>query len=280
MWRWRWVNSAGMRVVYCLVNGGRDEEKRVEMSAGLWVDTYSMPVFDLAVPYTRPQIVRRWIVGIVIFGAGVAFAIWAALDCSRIAFGYVASYSFAFVLYISVLVVFIGLPTCIYWRTRSTGIVLVVTGFLIYGTFLATIGVLKKFDKVAWVHEPPMRRFGPDQIASLVVYYRPTTTDAQIEDFVENKLENYPSSVHDGKDFPSFMIEYSALIPSQANGYEGSALTFDTGAKGPEVESFVAMIQSDSRVLRTFRSIAPEAIHLPKAEQAPEPSEHRDRRSR
>jgi hypothetical protein len=115
------------------------------------------------------------------------------------------------------------------------------------------------------------QHFGPDQQASLIIYYRPGTTDRQIEDFVEHKLENYPSKVHDGPDYPEFVTEYRALGPSQANGFEGSALTFKPGAHGSDVDSFLAMVQSDSRVARVFRDMPPDTIHLPKAEQAPVP---------
>jgi hypothetical protein len=110
---------------------------------------------------------------------------------------------------------------------------------------------------------------GPDQQASLVIYYRPGTTQRQINDFVEHKLEGYPSKVHDGKDFPEFVDQYLGLIPPQANGFDGGALTFRPGAHGIAVDSFVSMVQSDPRVARTFRDTPPTAIHLPKAEQAP-----------
>jgi hypothetical protein len=230
-----------------------------------------MPVFEAAVPQTRAQKLRRWIAACVIVAAGMGFAIWAAIDCAHIAFGYVASYSYAVVFMLSCLSVLIGLWLAIYWRTRSTGVALLCTGFAMYLVFLGCIAILKKFDKVAWMHEPPMQTFGPDKQASLIIYYRPGTTDRQVEDFVEHKLENYPSKVHDGTDFPDFVTEYMALLPSQANGFDGSALTFRPGARGTAMDSFIAMVQSDPRVARVFRDTAPEGIHLPKAEQAPLP---------
>jgi hypothetical protein len=233
--------------------------------------TLRMPVFESTAPLTRAQLLHRWIAASVIVAAGLGFAFWAAIDCSRIAFGYVASYSFAEVFMVGCVFVAIGLLLMIYWRTRSTGIVLLSTGVATYLVFLGCIGILKKFDKVAWVHEPPERAVGPDQQASLIIYYRPGTTDRQIEDFVEHKLEGYPSKAHDGTDLPEFVTEYLRLIPTQANGFEGSALTFRPGAHGTAVDSFVAMVQSDPRVARVFRDTPPDAIHLPKAEQAPLP---------
>ena len=163
----------------------------------------------------------------------------------------------------------IGTGLMIYWRTRWTGAALLGSGIAIYLIFLSCVGVLKKLDRVAWQHEAPVQSFGPEQRASLVIYYRPGTTDRQIEDFVEHKLENYPSKVHDGTDLPDFVTEYLALLPSQANGFSGSAVTFRQGAHGVAVESFVAMVQSDRRVARVFRDTVPGAIRLPRAERAP-----------
>jgi hypothetical protein len=200
--------------------------------------------------------------------AGLGFAVWAAIDCSRIAFGYVASYSYMTVLMLGCVLAAAGLLLMIYWRTRTTGLALLGTGIATYLVFLGCIGVLKKFDKVAWVHEPPMQPVRYNWQASLIIYYRPGTTDREIEDFVEHKLEGYPSKVHDGTDFPEFVAIYMSLIPSQANGYKGSALTFRPGAHGVAVDSFVAMVQSDPRVARVFRDMPPDAIHLTKAEQA------------
>jgi hypothetical protein len=233
-----------------------------------------MPVFKGVAPQTRAQKRRRWIAASVIVAAGMGFAVWAAIDCAHIAFGYAASYSFAMVFMLGCLFVVIGLLLTIYWRTRSTGVALLSTGVAMYLVFLGSIGILKKFDRVAWEHEPPERAIGPNQQASMVIYYRPGTTEQQIEDFVEHKLENYPSKLHDGTDFPDFVTEYLGLIPSQANGFIGSALTFKPGAHGIAVDSFVGMVQSDPRVARVFRDTAPDAIHLPKAEQAPLPLTH------
>lgn len=218
---------------------------------------------------------RRWISACVIAAAGLVFATWAAIDCAHIAFGYVASYSFATVFMLGCAFAFVGVLLMIYWRTRSTGIALISTGVAMYLVFLGCIGILKKFDRVAWEHEPPLEAIGPDQQALLIVYYRPGTSEQQIEDFVEHKLENYPSKVHDGTDFPDFVTAYLGLVPSQANGFNGRALTFKPGAHGIAVESFVCMVQSDSRVSRVFRDRSPNAIHLPKVEQAPTPPTHK-----
>ena len=228
-----------------------------------------MPVFEAAAPKTRAQKRRRWVGASVIMAAGLGFSIWAAIDCAHIAFGYVASYSFVTVLMLSCASAFIGILLMIYWRTSSTGLALLSTGIAMYLVFLGCIRVLKKFDRVAWMHEPPARAMGPDQQASLIIYYRPGTTQQQINDFVEHKLEGYPSKVHEGTGLPGFVNGYLGLSPSQANGFDGGALTFRPGAHGVAVDSFVRIAQSDPHVERTFRDTPPAAIHLPKVEQAP-----------
>ena len=144
---------------------------------------------------------------------------------------------------------------------------MIAAGLLMYPLFLGYIGVMKKLDRVAWMHESIVH-FGPDQSASLVIYYRPGTTDAQIEDFIENKLEQPAEPRHDGKDYPEFVDSYLRLLPSQANGYDASALTFRVNESVPEVSSYISMIQSDPRVQRVFRNVAPDSIHLPPGEQA------------
>ena len=122
-----------------------------------------------------------------------------------------------------------------------------------------------------------MHAIGADRRASLVIYYRPDTSGQQIEEFVEHKLENYPSKVHDGKDFPEFVVEYLALPPSEANGFHGSALTFRPDANPINVDSFISMVQSDPRVARIFRDTSPNAIHLQTAQQAAVPPTHKQR---
>jgi hypothetical protein len=226
-----------------------------------------MSLLTSEVPYTKPQRLRRWIAAAVILAAALAFTVWAAEDCIRTQSGYVASYSYGEMLILSILICFIGILSLIYWRTRTTGAALIAAGLLMYPLFLGYIGVMKKLDRVAWMHEPIVH-FGPDQSASLVIYYRPGTTDAQIEDFIENKLEQPAAPRHDGKDFPEFVGSYSRLLTSQANGYEASSLTLRGNETAPQVLSYVSMIQSDPRVQRVFRNLAPDSIHLPPGEQA------------
>src|SRR5579859_7921949 len=115
---------------------------------------------------SRPQQRRRWFAAGLIVAAGTGFAVWAAIDCARIRFGYASSYSFAMVFMLSCFLALVGLLLMIYWRTRSTGAALLGTGIVTYLVFVGCIGILKRLDKVAWQHEPPQQAIGPDQRAS------------------------------------------------------------------------------------------------------------------
>jgi hypothetical protein len=143
----------------------------------------------------------------------------------------------------------IGLLLLIYWRTRGIGIGLVAAGLLSSMTFYGGMAVLLRLDRVAWQHEPPPFAVGPDQKATLVIYFRRGTTNQQIEEF--------RSSMLTGTAEPS---EYLRLLPSQANGYEGVALTFSKDTRREQVMRYVDKIEGDSRVEKIYRDIAPTAI--------------------
>jgi hypothetical protein len=111
------------------------------------------------------------------------------------------------------------------------------------------MAVLLRLDRVAWRHEPPPSAIGPDQKASLVIYFLQGTTEEQIEEF--------RSSVLTGTAEPS---EYLRLLPSQANGHWGVALTFSGDTRPEQVSPYVERIEHDSRVEKVYRDIAPTAI--------------------
>jgi hypothetical protein len=180
---------------------------------------------------------------------GVALGAWQAKSCASIAFGYVAGYAYATAVFLAMALCGIGLLLLIYWRTRGIGFGLLAAGLLSCVTFYGGMAVLLKLDRVAWQHEPPPVAIGHDQKATLVIYFRRGTTDEQIEEF--------HSWISSGTADPS---EYLRLLPSQANGYEGVALTFSKDTPPEQVTRYVEKIKGDSRVEKIYRDIAPTAI--------------------
>lgn len=203
-------------------------------------------------PNSPPSTAHRRVNRIVICGpsvVGSALGAWQARECAAIRFGYVAGYAFAAALFWAIALIGTGLLLVVYWRTRGIGVGLVAAGLLSGATFYGGMGILLRLDRVAWRHEPPLVAIGPDQKASLVIYFRRGTTDEQIEEF--------RSSVLTGTAEPS---EYLRLLPSQANGHEGVALTFSTDSRPEQVTRNVEKIEHDSRVEKVYRDIAPAAI--------------------
>jgi hypothetical protein len=163
-------------------------------------------------------------------------------------FGYVASYAYAAAWFVAIAAVGVGLLLVIYWRTRGIGAGLISAGLLSCATFYGGIGILLKLDHVAWRHEPPPVAFGPDQKASLVIYFRRGTTSEQIEEFHSSVLAGTAESI------------YLGLGPSQANGREGIALTFSGDTRPEQVSRYIEKIEHDARVEKVYRDIAPSAI--------------------
>jgi hypothetical protein len=195
--------------------------------------------------------------------AGLAFGLWEAYECARIGYGYVAAYSFAGAIGIAILLVVIGSLLTVLWRTRNMGVGFVLAGFLSCLTFYGGLAVLTRLDRVAWKHEPPLISLGPDQKASAVIYFCPSTTRVQIEDFSDSVLYVNTEPRHVGKDFPAFVQSYLRLLPEQANGHDAVALTVfpNTGTRN-EIGSYLKRIESDRRVAKVFTDIAPTAIHF------------------
>jgi hypothetical protein len=194
--------------------------------------------------------------------SGTALGLYEAYACSKIAYGYAAGYSFGAAWFLGIALVAGSLPLAIYWRTRWVGAGLLSAGLLSCAAFYGGIALLVSVDRVAWKHEPPMTRFGPDEIASAVVYFCPSTTDEQIESFTENTLEEDAKPRHAGRDFPVFVASYFRLAKTQANGQNAVAMTFRPSASQEATARYLARIEADPKVADVFKNVVPTAIHL------------------
>lgn len=190
----------------------------------------------------------------------IGLGLWEAHHCAQVAFGYVAGYSYIAALLYAIAISLGGILLCVYWRTRALGLSLIVFGLLSYGVFLGGMAALKKMDKVAWLHEPPEQAFGPDQKASVVVYFRKGTTDEQIEAFHSTILEQPGQPMHPEPEYPWFVIDYLCLLPGQANGFDGVAVSFRHNVTRADTDPYVAKIRADHRVEKVFLDVSPAAI--------------------
>jgi hypothetical protein len=192
---------------------------------------------------------------------GILLGLWEAYICASTRFGYAAAYSFGTVWAFATLFCATALPLLLYWRSRWIGIGFVAMGLLSCATFYIGIEILLKADRVAWRHEPPLVRFGPDQNASIVIYFKNGTTAKEVEDFNSSTLEEPAEPGHPGRDYPPFVSEYLRLLPSQANGYEAIALSFFDGSPSDRTNAFIDRIKSDKTVLKVFQNRSPASIH-------------------
>ena len=219
-----------------------------------------MPVLK---PSQPPSSAHRHLNRIGLIGlaaAGIALGAWQAKECAAIRFGYVGDYAYAAAVLYGILLCVIGLLLLIYWRTRGFGAGLVAAGFVSCVTFYGGMALLLRLDRVAWRHEPPPVAFGPDQKATVVVYFRRGTTDTQIEEFASSLVKD--TTEH------SLLREYSRLTPSQANGYEAVAVTLSEDASPEQITQYIERIEHDSRVEKAYRDVAPTAIQ-PEANRTP-----------
>lgn len=199
---------------------------------------------------TRRRLNRSAVIGL--SAIGIALGAWQAKECAPIRFQYVAAYAYAEALFFTIALCVIGLLLLIYWRTRGIGAGLVAAGLLSCAVFYGGMAVLLRLDRVAWQHEPPLVAIGPDQKATVVVYFRHGTTDRQIEEFASALVKDTTEQ--------SLLRDYLRLSPSQANGHQAVALTLSEQASPELITRYVERIERDSRVEKTYRDIAPTAI--------------------
>jgi len=189
---------------------------------------------------------------------GVALGVEQARECAAVSATYLADYSFAISFSIFTTLSILGLPLLVYWRTRWLGAGFIAVGMLSYVIFLSGMAVLTKEDRVAWRHEK-MISFGPDQKASVLIYFRKGITSQQVEDFNSTVLE-VPTTQRPGHGHPPFVQTYLRL--SQSNGHEGIALTFFDNAAADKVDAYLTAIRADQRVENVFLNTSPNSIHF------------------
>ena len=159
-----------------------------------------------------------------------------------------------------------GLLLGIYWRTRALGFSLVVCGVLSYGVFLGGRAYWAQHGAVAAGSVAGLGSFAPDQKFSLVIYFRPGTTEQQIEDFTQTVLKNPGQPMHPEAEYPWFVTDHVSLKPDLSNGFNGVAVNFRSNAPSSETASYVAKIRSDLRVEKVFADRAPESTGMEPAQ--------------
>jgi hypothetical protein len=190
---------------------------------------------------------------------GITLGLEWARECAAIQSSYLASYDYATSFFLTIALCIFGLILLIHWRTRWFGAGFIAVGILSYIMFLGGMAVLTREDRVAWRHEQ-MISIGPDQKASVVIYFRKGVTGQEVEDFNSAVLE-VPTRQSPGHGHPAFVQTYLRLAPMQANGHEGIALTFFDNTSTDKVDAYLTAIKADKRVETVFLNTSPNSIH-------------------
>ena len=219
-----------------------------------------MPIFQPSAPPSGSQ--RLLSKAAVVLGAAgcIGLGLWEAHHCAQVAFRSMVGSSYIAALLVAIAISLGGILLCIYWRTRALGLCLIVFGLLSYGVFLGGMAALKEMDKVAWQHETPAESVGPDEKASVVIYFRKGTTDEQIEAFHSTVLEQPGQPMHPEPEYPWFVINYLRLPPAQANGFDGVAVSFRHNVTRADTDPYLAKIRADERVEKVLLDVSPGAI--------------------
>jgi hypothetical protein len=220
-----------------------------------------MPILFTDQPLPLAQRRSNFYLPLLLGSLGIAAGIWTAKGCASITSGYAATYTYAGIVFFAAALFLCGIPFLIYWRTRWIGIGFVAAGVLSFAAFHGGMAVLSKEGRVAWQHEQRVR-FGPDQKASAVVYFRKEVTAQQVEDFASSVLELPAKPGRQGRDFPVFVRGYLRLTPTQANRHWAVALTFADNALPNQVEAYLSAIRADNRVETVFLNASPDSIHF------------------
>jgi hypothetical protein len=113
---------------------------------------------------------------------------------------------------------------------------------------------LNPFDRDA-----EMRKIGPGEWHSLVVYFKTDITDEQASSFKQNVLSR-PRSDGRGEEFKDGIGLYIGLQPNQAHGHRGFAITFHKKITEEQRSLIIDSIRSNESVYKVFENIAPNDI--------------------
>ncbi len=220
-----------------------------------------MPIFRPASPITPAQHFFNRAAAALAAAGCCGFGFWEARSAAQVASGYQAGYDAVAALLFAIAISLGGLCFCLYWRTRALGISLLASGLLSYAAFLGGAAYLARRGQGPG-GEATLESIGPNQQASVVIYFRKGTTNRQIEDFHTTVLEQPGQPMHPEPDYPWFVIDYLRLVPAQANGFDAAAVSFRKYAAARDTGPYIARVRSDPRVDRVFLNVAPLAIHI------------------
>jgi hypothetical protein len=175
--------------------------------------------------------------------------------------GYVAPYVVLAMWILTGLVTIIAAILVAIPRTRFAGFVFATAIVLIPFCFYCGVRVSLAAGLTRWIHAPKVP-IGPDDVYRVIVFYKPGTTSAQM-DQLENALLFQPRDDKQGNEFKPGLHGVLGLTPNQAYAHSGFMLTLDPSIERERRESLISALSESSAVSKVYTDIVPRKVVYP-----------------
>ena len=186
-------------------------------------------------------------------------ALWLVHSYNTAEAGYTAVYSVVLMWMVSVPLILVGLICVCSRQAKWLGKRLLGCGLGIALCFFAGIRISERVGWNFWLNQP-MVKFGPDVVASEVVYFDLGATEAEIEEFQRAALYVIRGR---GFDLKPGITSFMTLLPSQAYGHNGFAITLSSSLPDRQREELRATFSASRLVFRVYDDTAPDDIPPP-----------------
>jgi hypothetical protein len=205
-----------------------------------------MSLFASDMPISAAQRRLNW--GLLITGclAGITLGLLSARQAAGSGAGYAAQYVYLYVFWRAIGLWGLAVLPLIYWRTRWFGSGLVAAAVLSVVSFGVGMRILRFEDKVPWMRPRQTTGITIDRFAA-VIYFKDVTS-REVEEFKTSVLMEDAMPRHQGRDFPTFVTDYSPVIANQSDGRQAVAIRFADGPLTVAEKSYLAKIRADRRV--------------------------------
>jgi hypothetical protein len=178
---------------------------------------------------------------------GMALGFLGARRAAASGSGYAAQYIYAYGFFRAIGIFVLAVPPLIYWRTRWLGYGIAAAAVLSVVCFGVGMRILRFENQVPWMRSRQTAATTTGQF-SAVIYFRKEVTSQEVEEFRTSVLMEDAMPRHQGRDFPTFVTNYSRVVTNLSEGRQAVALTLADASLTRAEESYLKKIETDSRV--------------------------------
>ncbi|MGA7854766.1 MAG: hypothetical protein WCA15_15675 [Candidatus Acidiferrales bacterium] len=187
--------------------------------------------------------------GLLITGCftGITLGLLSARHAATSGSGDAAEYIYLYVFWRAIGLWGLAVLPLIYWRTRWFGCGLVAAALLSVVSFGVAMRILRFEDQVPWMRPRQTAAVKTDGFAA-VIYFRKDVTWQEVEEFRTSVLMEDAMPRHQGRDFPTFVTNYSRVITNLSGGRQTVAIGFADEPLTNAEKSYLTRIGTDRRV--------------------------------